>query len=237
TVSSALLSHNKRRQHTDEDKSQGDGLYTSNNQESGDSDMLLVRSDSYTDSYILDSNCSFYMTPHKEWFETYKVGSLDDKTCGIVGIGQIKVHMHDGIIRTLTELTRGYDGDEGPAYNRESLSLDIKHYCGATTTVSAPDYTTLWHLHLGHIGEHGLTELYKRGLLAGLKSYKMRFCKFCIMGKQYKVYFKTGQHTRMSLLDFVHSVVWGPIREESLGGARYFVTSLITIPKNFGPTS
>ncbi|KAL8159374.1 hypothetical protein V2J09_000911 [Rumex salicifolius] len=35
TVNSALLSHNERRQHIDGDKSQGDGLYTSNNQERG----------------------------------------------------------------------------------------------------------------------------------------------------------------------------------------------------------
>ncbi|KAL8151855.1 LOW QUALITY PROTEIN: hypothetical protein V2J09_021663, partial [Rumex salicifolius] len=59
----------------------------------------------HTDSWILDSSCSFHMTPHKKWFETYKAGNLgfvrlgDDKTCGI-----IKVPMHDGIIRTLTEV-------------------------------------------------------------------------------------------------------------------------------------
>ncbi|KAL8139953.1 hypothetical protein V2J09_005974 [Rumex salicifolius] len=29
---------------------------------------------------------------------------VDDKACGIMSIGQIKVHMHDGIIRTLTEV-------------------------------------------------------------------------------------------------------------------------------------
>ncbi|KAL8159375.1 hypothetical protein V2J09_000912 [Rumex salicifolius] len=72
--------------------------------------MHSVTSDSHTDLWIMDSDCSFHMNPTREWFKTYKVGNLgsvqlgDDKTCGIVGIGKIKVRMHDGIIRTLIEV-------------------------------------------------------------------------------------------------------------------------------------
>ncbi|KAL8162078.1 LOW QUALITY PROTEIN: hypothetical protein V2J09_013567 [Rumex salicifolius] len=229
--------------------------------ESADSDMLSVMLDNYTDSWILDLSCSFHMTPHREWFETYKVGNLgfvrlgDDKTCSIVGIGQMKVSMHDGIIRTLTEVyhipalkknllflgtlhvngfdyksdsdrvkVRGNDGDEGSNYNRKSLLLVGSTVVGgAAAAVSESDNTALWHLRIGHIGEYGLIELHKRGLLASLKGCKMRFCKFCVMGKQSKVSFKTSQHTTKGLLDSAHSDVWGPTRERSLGGARYFV--------------
>ncbi|KAL8139859.1 LOW QUALITY PROTEIN: hypothetical protein V2J09_005880 [Rumex salicifolius] len=94
-----------------EKNSEGSSKSTNNDSsESGDSDMLSVTSNSHTDSWILDSGCSFHMTPHKEWFETYKVGNLgsvrlgDGKTFGIVRLEKIKVRIHDGIIITLTEV-------------------------------------------------------------------------------------------------------------------------------------
>lgn len=94
---------------------------------------------------------------------------------------------------------------------------------GAAAAVSESECTTLWHMRMGHIGEHGLKELLRRGLLDGLKDCKMEFCKFCVMGKQSKVSFKTGQHTTKGLIDYVHSDVWGPTRVQSMGGSRYFV--------------
>ena len=34
----------------------------------------------------------------------------------------------------------------------------------------------------------------------------------------------TGQYTTGKILDYVHSDVWGPTRELSLGGSQYFIT-------------
>ena len=34
----------------------------------------------------------------------------------------------------------------------------------------------------------------------------------------------TGQHTTKKILNYVHSDVWGPTRELSLGGSQYFIT-------------
>ncbi|CAL9224779.1 unnamed protein product, partial [Arabidopsis halleri] len=62
----------------------------------------------------------------------------------------------------------------------------------------------------------------------------MEFCKFCVMGKQSKASFKTGQHNTKGLLDYVHSDVWGPIREQSLGGSRYFVIFIDDFSKKNG---
>ncbi|KAL8170920.1 hypothetical protein V2J09_022724 [Rumex salicifolius] len=70
--------------------------------------------------------------------------------------------------------------------------------CGAATAMSESDNTTLWHLRTRHIGEHGPTELHKRGL----KSFKMGLYKFCVIGKQSKVTFKTSQHTTKGLVDY-----------------------------------
>ena len=42
---------------------------------SGDSDMLSVSSsrDHLTDSWIMDSTCSYDMMPNKDWFNTYRL--------------------------------------------------------------------------------------------------------------------------------------------------------------------
>ena len=43
------------------------------------------------------------------------------------------------------------------------------------------DYTKLWHMHLGHLSERGMTKLHKRNLLKGVKSYKLEFYEFCVL--------------------------------------------------------
>ncbi|KAL8137561.1 hypothetical protein V2J09_003562 [Rumex salicifolius] len=86
-----------------EGSSKSANMVQNDSSESGDSDMHLVTSNSHTDSCILDS---------------------DDKTCGIVGIGQIKVRIHDGIIRMLTEVRHS------PALKKNSISLNTLHVNG-----------------------------------------------------------------------------------------------------------
>ena len=64
-----------------------------------DGDMLFVSSSAnrLIDSWVLDSACSFHVTPHRDWFDTYKsvnYGSVlmgNDATCKVVGIGKIKI--------------------------------------------------------------------------------------------------------------------------------------------------
>ena len=75
-------------------------------------DMLFVSSSAnrLIDSWVLDSVCSFHVTPHKDWFNTYKLvncGSVlmgNDATCKVVGIGIIKIKMFDNVVRTLREV-------------------------------------------------------------------------------------------------------------------------------------
>lgn len=50
---------------------------------SDDGDMLSVSTNTdVTDSWILNSACSFHMTPNREWFDTYK-----SVNCGTVLMG------------------------------------------------------------------------------------------------------------------------------------------------------
>jgi len=79
-------------------------------------------------------------------------------------------------------------------------------------------------MRLGHLSERRMTELHKRNLLHGVKTCKLNFCKFCVLGKQTRVSFMTGKHRIEGILDYVHSDVWGPTRESSFGGPMYYVT-------------
>ena len=67
------------------------------------------------DSWILDSTCSYHMTPNKDYFDTYRLvnfGSIlmgNDASCKVVGIGNIIVKMFDGVIRTLCDVRHVLD--------------------------------------------------------------------------------------------------------------------------------
>ena len=78
-------------------------------------------------------------------------------------------------------------------------------------------------MQLGHMGERGMLELYKRNLLKGIKTCKLDLCKFCVFGKQNKQ-FKTTTHKTKGVLDYVHTDIWGLVRVASLGGSMYFVS-------------
>ena len=95
---------------------------------------------------------------------------------------------------------------------------------GVATAEFESDSTVLWHMRLGHMGEHGMMKLHKRNLLKGIKTCKLDFCKYCVFGKQNKVQFKTTTHKIEEVLDYVHTNVWGPVRVASLGGSMYFVS-------------
>lgn len=82
----------------------------------------------------------------------------------------------------------------------------------------------LWHMRLGHISEKGLDILCKQGLLDKLKKAKLDFCEHCVYGKQHRVKFGKAIHRTKSIVDYIHTDVWGPSKEVSKGGRRYFVT-------------
>ncbi|GLT72015.1 hypothetical protein SLA2020_439880 [Shorea laevis] len=78
-----------------------------------DSEFVLavtVSDGRFNDKWILDTACTFHMSPKKDWFTTYESvngGTVlmgNDVACKIVGIGTIKIRMHDGIVRTLTNV-------------------------------------------------------------------------------------------------------------------------------------
>jgi hypothetical protein len=77
-----------------------------------DGDMLSVASTSehLVDSWLLDLVCSFHVTSNRDWFDTYMLVNSgivtmgSDAHCKITGIGNIRIKMFDGVVRTLCDV-------------------------------------------------------------------------------------------------------------------------------------
>ena len=81
------------------------------------------------------------MTPNKDWFDTYRLvnyGSVmmgNDASCRVVGMGNIRVKMFDGVIRTLCDVRHVLDlrnnmislGTlDGNGFNYQSTTIVMK---------------------------------------------------------------------------------------------------------------
>jgi hypothetical protein len=203
------------------------------------------------------------VTPNRDWFDTYRLVNSSIVTigngahCKSIGIGNIRIKMFDGVVRTLCDvrhvleveknlISLGTLDSNGYGYksiggvmkvtkgamvvmNGQINSKNIYELLGSTvvgeiaSVESEYDSTVLWHMRLGHMNERGMLELYKKNLLKGVKTCKLDLYKFCVLGKQNRVQFKTTTYKTKGTLDYVHSDVLGPVRTASRGGHMYFV--------------
>ncbi|KAK8944625.1 hypothetical protein KSP39_PZI007680 [Platanthera zijinensis] len=76
-----------------------------------DADVLHVHSTlDTTDTWIMDTGCSYHMCPNIEWFTSFRqcdsgrVLMGNDTECKTLGIVSIRIKMFDGTIRTLTDV-------------------------------------------------------------------------------------------------------------------------------------
>jgi hypothetical protein len=85
--------------------------------------FVVSNSEHPMDSYILDSACSFCVTSNKDWFDTYRlvnsgiVNMANSAHCKIIGIGNIRIKMFDGMVRML------YDVRHVPEVEKNLISL------------------------------------------------------------------------------------------------------------------
>jgi len=52
----------------------------------------------------------------------------------------------------------------------------------------------------------------------------LKLCEHCVLSKKVKVKFSTTIHRTKGILDYVHTDVWGPSKNVSLGGKQYFIS-------------
>ncbi|KAL0301484.1 UNVERIFIED_CONTAM: hypothetical protein Sradi_6425200 [Sesamum radiatum] len=88
----------------------GKEMIKNDNSNYSDGDMLFVSTNQYVDAWILDSGCSYHMTPNREWFTSYRSGNSgsiylgDDRCCNIAGISEVRIKMYERTVRTLYDV-------------------------------------------------------------------------------------------------------------------------------------
>nr|GEY42173.1 retrovirus-related Pol polyprotein from transposon TNT 1-94 [Tanacetum cinerariifolium] len=87
---------------------------------------------------------------------------------------------------------------------------------GVATSKASLDDFKLWHYRLAHMGEKGMKNLAKKGLIK--VSCNLEFCEHCLFGKQKRVSFSPGIHRTRYALDYIHSDLWGSSHVTSRGG-------------------
>ncbi|CAL1390267.1 unnamed protein product [Linum trigynum] len=160
----------------------------------------------------------------------------NDDPCKVIGIGTIEMHLHDAVVRTLSDvryvpdikhnlislgtlesLGCRYGTEEGVLkVSRGSLVLMKANRIGSVLTGSVDISTSLldshntqlWHMRLVHMGDKPITVLSKRGLLGNQIFGKLDFYEHCIFGKKKKVSFNVA--SSKGVLDYIYSYLWGP---------------------------
>ncbi|MDV3143386.1 MAG: hypothetical protein Q8761_03110, partial [Sweet potato little leaf phytoplasma] len=82
--------------------------------------------------WVIDSGCSFHMTPTKGWFSTYRewdsgiVYMGNNNTCRVIGIGSVSLKLKDGTVKLLRNVRHV------PNLKRNLISLGMLDSIGCT---------------------------------------------------------------------------------------------------------
>ena len=85
----------------------------------------------------------------------------------------------------------------------------------------------LWHMRLGHVNYSKLSEMVKKSMLKALPQLDVRtnmICAGCQYGKAHQLPYKESKFKAKEPLELIHSDVFGPVKQPSIGGMRYMVT-------------
>ena len=92
------------------DSDSGDEAHFSDGYRSEDANVLTASIDDPMDEWVMDSGCTFHMSPRKDWFFNLKMehaGQVlmgNNNSCKIEGIGCIKIKLKDGSIKVLSNV-------------------------------------------------------------------------------------------------------------------------------------
>ncbi|KAL5555285.1 hypothetical protein UlMin_037521 [Ulmus minor] len=169
------------------------------------SNVLVVSTKHLNRHWIMDSGCSFHMTPNGGWFEDYKEINGGQGEKGVLKVSKGSLVVMKGVKDKSLYLLQGSTG------------------IGMAATVTEPGKNfsvSLWHKWLGHVSERGLHERGKQGLFGIEKLGGLDFCEHCVYGKATRVKFSKSSYVTKETLGYIHSDLWGPPQKESLGGGR-----------------
>nr|GEU33858.1 retrovirus-related Pol polyprotein from transposon TNT 1-94 [Tanacetum cinerariifolium] len=202
----------------------------------GDSDVYLaIDTEKFRDELIVEFDCTFHMIPHRSWFTTYEsfnggnVYTKNHSICLVIG-KDLKRNLIS--LSTLEANGCKYSGGGGVMKIFKGALVLMKAIqsgglcvlqgtvvygtTGVSTSKASLDNFKLWHFRLGHMGEKGMKNLPKKGLIK--VSCNLEFCEHCVFGKQKRVSFSPGIHRTRDALDYIHSDLWRPSPVTSRGG-------------------
>ncbi|GAB2275344.1 hypothetical protein Dimus_039125 [Dionaea muscipula] len=111
---------------------------------------------------------------------------------------------------------------------RQGLYVLDGHYLNETPNsaliTNKVNDAVLWHLRLGHISQQGLEAMNKQGLLTLNNTPKLDLCETCVLGKQNRLPFGKGIHLSKTCLEYLHADLWGPAKDNTHGGNRFFLS-------------
>uniref|UniRef100_A0A251T6N3 Putative zinc finger, CCHC-type n=1 Tax=Helianthus annuus TaxID=4232 RepID=A0A251T6N3_HELAN len=94
-------------------------------------------------------------------------------------------------------------------------------------TMTTKETSILWHKRYGHVNLDTLADMGNKDIVYGLPkiSRDTSICEGCVSGKQArKVFPNKTKWQATKPLQLIHSDICGPMRTESIGGCRYFIT-------------
>ena len=114
---------------------------------------------------------------------------------------------------------------EGRLFTMEINSSNCHQIC-LTNDNKHEAEIDLWHKRIVHLQK--LKDMMSRNLVFGLPVFRKNImhnvCEACQFGKQTRLPFKKEGFKSSYALQLVHSDVWGPTKETSIGGNKYYVT-------------
>ena len=104
----------------------------------------------------------------------------------------MKVKLSNGLYYLQNSLTKGY-------------VASVKNVDVSCSNGNSSNLLKLWHLRLRHMSYEGIKELNNQGLLGFKLKINQEFCETCVMGKQTRAKFITGQYAVPAIWDYIHS--------------------------------
>ncbi|KAG8488618.1 hypothetical protein CXB51_016586 [Gossypium anomalum] len=210
-----------------------------------DGELLVtsVNDSKVSEEWILDSSCTFHMSPNRDWFTTYETVSEgvvlmgNNASCKIVSVGTIKVKMFDGVVRTLSdvrhvpELKRNLISlstldSIGYRYTAESEVLKISK--GSLVMTKGQRKTAKLYVLQGStvtddtavasssLSDGDITKLWHMRLGHMSENGMVELSKRGLLDG--------GIHNTKETLEYIYPDLWGSSRMPSRGGTNYMLT-------------
>lgn len=151
------------------------------------------------------------------------VGKLCDKGFKVI----FEADSATVIDQDLTATLRADRHRNGLYYLRTTTFKDDVNPESPNETSAELSSAEIWHRKMGHLNYRDLMKCHRDGTVRGMKLEKCHeiiTCTICAQGKMTKAPFPKRSERSSDILEIVHSDVCGPMRTESIGKSKYFVT-------------